>query len=217
MRETKYDKLRVPLNKLRTTILLHGPITLYEAKEQLHTNSTTADRHLKILLREKELKLYDTKPHWSGQTKKFYGYTFYGFLRSFRIPGGVTHQKFTTIMEIWLRQKRFRFFIPNDETLRALSVPQIADNLARLCSLIASMFGDAEDFLEDLGYEVDPEEVIKLAFELARDEYGKRFLEACRVLCNTFPSYRSYIQAIVDNEQTRIDEFRNGVFGKGNP
>ena len=216
VRETKYDKLRVPLNKLRTTILLHGPITLYEAKEQLHTNSTTADRHLKILLREKELEIYDTELHWSGQTKKIYGFTFYGFLRSFRIPGGVTRKKFTIIMEMWLKQKRFHFFIPNDEALRALSTPEVADNLAKLCHLIANMFGDAEDFLEDLGYEVDPAEVIELAFELARDKYGKRFLGACRVLCNTFPSYRNHIKAIVDTEQARIEEFRIGVFGKGN-
>jgi len=212
--ETKYDILRGALNKLRTTILLHGPITLYEAQKELKASSTTVDRHLKILVRENELEVYSSPPHWSGQTKKIYGFTFYGFLRSFRIPGAFALKRFKAIMEVWLKKKQFQFFLPNEEALQALRDHDTASSLARLCQLTANMFGEAEDFFEGIGYEFSPNMTIELALQLAQEQYGRRFLEASRVLCKSLPSYRKRIEAVVNAQQAKLDEFRNVVLGE---
>jgi hypothetical protein len=212
--ETKYDILRAALNQLRTTILLHGPITLYEAQKELKASSTTLGRRLKILVRENELEVYSSPPHWSGQTKKIYGFTFYGFLRSFRIPEAFALKRFKVIMEVWLKQKQFQFFLPNEEALQALIDRETANSLARLCQLTANMFGEAEDFFEDIGYEFSPSITIELALQLAQEQYGRRFFETSRVLCRNLPSYRKRIEAVVNGQQAKLDEFRTAVLGE---
>lgn len=151
-------------------------------------------RHLDTLLSEKEIVLYRTEPHRSGQTKKFYGLTFYGFLRSFRIEGAVTLKNFHKVMELWLPERKFSFFIPNVEALRAIRDRETEISLARFCQLIANMFGEAEEFLYSLGYdEPDPSQIIQLSMQFAGIAYGKRLAEALRLLCKNVPAFRQQI------------------------
>jgi hypothetical protein len=211
--QDKYEKLRQALNRVRTAFLFHGPMNAYQVEKHLKSNSTTIGRHLRMLVREKELAIYGEKTHWSGQIKQRYGFTFYGFLRSFRIPGAVTLKNFGKTMEIWLKEEKFQFFVPNSEALEGLSDKATSSHLARLCQLTANMFGDAEDFFEDIGYDFDPDVGIELALQLAKEQYGRRFLETSKVLCKSLPSYRKRIEATVNDQQARLSEFRDAVLG----
>jgi hypothetical protein len=206
IRESRYETLRLGLNKLRTAILFHGPITLYQAQTVLNAEPSTMKRHLDMLLSEKEIVVYRTEPHQSGQTKKFYGLTFYGFLRSFRIEVAVTLKNFGEIMRMWLPEPKFSFFIPNNEALEAIADREIRASLARFCQLIANMFGEAEEFLYSLQFdEPDPTQIIQLAMQLAGIAYGKRFRETLRVLCRDIPGFRRQIVDYIHWARENLD------------
>jgi DNA-binding MarR family transcriptional regulator len=194
MPNDRYETLRLALNRVRTAILFHGPITLYEAQKKLNAEPSTMKRHLDTLLGEKEIVVYRTEPHKSGQTKKYYGLTFYGFLRAFRIERAVALKNFRRIMELWLPESKFSFFISNNEAQAAIKDRETENSLAKFCQLIANLFGEAEDFLYSLGYdEFDPSQIIQLSMQFAGIAYGKRFAETLRVLCRNVPAFRQQI------------------------
>jgi hypothetical protein len=208
--ESRYETLRLGLNKLRTTILFHGPITLYEAQKELKAEPSTMKRHLDLLLSEKEIVVYRTKPHQSGQTKKFYGLTFYGFLRSFRIEGAVTLKHFGDIMSVWLPEPKFSFFIPNNEALEAIADREIRTSLARYCQLIANMFGEAEEFLYNLGFdEPNPTQIIQLSMQFAGMAYAKRWVETLTLLCRDIPAFREQILDYIQWARASLNSTEN--------
>jgi hypothetical protein len=205
---SRYDTLRRGLNDLRSTILLKGPMTLYDAENELQVSSTNIKRHIEILVREKELVVYRTELHWSRQTKKFYGLTLYGFLRSFRIPGKVAKKNFEAVMTIWLRQERFNFFLPKAEVINVLNHREAEVHLARLCQMIAETFPEAEDladFLESQGFdESDPTQIIQLAMRLAPNRYGDKFVATSKILCKHLPTYREQLQRSIQSQLSRL-------------
>lgn len=208
--ENRYETLRLGLNRLRRAILFHGPITLYEAQRELKAEPSTMKRHLDLLLSEKEIVVYRTEPHQSGQTKKFYGLTFYGFLRSFRIEGAVTLKNFGDIMAVWLPEPKFSFFIPNIDALQATADREIRASLARYCQFIANMFGEAEEFLYNLGFdEPDPTQIIQLSMQFAGFAYGKRWAETLTLLCRDIPAFRQQIFDYIQWARTTLNSIES--------
>jgi hypothetical protein len=211
-------------------MLLNGPITVYDAHKRAEADArrlrkpsestrlpalATIDRRMKILLGMKppELAVYNTEQHRSGQTMKFYGFTFYGFLRSFRIPGGIALKNFKKIMEIWLQEPKFQFFVPRDEALQALKQEGVRFHLARFCQLTANMFGEAEDLLDSLGYdEPHPDEIVRLAMQFAGMKYDRRFLDTMRVLCRHVPTFGNNVRRYIDLQRASLRSIEKTLF-----
>ena len=230
----RYDTVLLRLNELRKALLLTGPLSVYGAYTVLEGKSgggrvrkvpgaplSTLDRHMKMLQELEEVTVYRTEPHKSGQTKKFYGLTLYGFLRSFRIPGAIALKNFRGAIQVWLKEEKFQrsFFLPAAEVSEALSNRDATGNLARFCQLIANMFGDAEDFLDcmgALGYaESDPGRVIDLAMRFAIVKYGSRFVRTLKVLCHYFPSFRLQVLGFIEHVRESLDVMQAELLGRG--
>lgn len=225
----RYDVLRPKLNELRLTIIREGPLTVYEAYTRLRKSSVasrkkvtplaTVDRNLKILLEQGEIEIIATEPHKSGQVKKIYGLTPYGFLRYFRVPGAPVLKHFGEIARIWLQVPKFRFFVPKKEALNAINSKQVEYHLARYCQLVANLFGEAEDFLDCLvgaGFvESKPDQIIELSTQLAWSKYGRRFAESLKVLTDNLPTLKNQIQSYLMMQRKNLDEIENYLFVKG--
>jgi len=215
---TRYEVLVEKLNRLRAQILTHGPVTLYDLEKALNLPSTTVQRHLKILLREDEIAPYETEHHRSGNIKTFYGPTLYGFIRAFRIPRRIAKKKFKSIMGIWLREEKFKFFLPKGEVLEALGQKDVEANLSTLCQMIANMLPEAEDlsyYLEDQGYsESNPTQIIDLAIRLGWGKNRQEFISTSRVLCKHLPSYRKQIEQSIQAHRERIDLMEEEILGQ---
>lgn len=197
-----------------------GPITLYDAHKALLKKFDgtlalpTVDRHIRILRSENEIIVYRRERHRSGQIKKFYGPTFYGFLRSFRIEGGFMFKNFKNILERWLNEEKFAFFMTRTDTLVALSDERAERILARLCQLVANMFGLAEDLLEELGYDKpDPGRIVQLAEQLAFAAYDRRFVDACKTLCQKVPAFATQTRQLIAMQHKSLDQLKNELFG----
>jgi len=222
-------KMRRKLNALRTTLLLNGPMTLYELQKALpyltdgrpklrRPPQSTIDTHLKILTRKtKELIVYKTEPHKSGRPKKYYGFTLYGFLRAFRIPRAVAKSNFGQIMRMWLPQEKFRFILPKQEVVQSLDNKDVENSLANLCQMIANSFSEAEDFLdywEGRGYrESQPSRIIQLAMSAAELKYGKLFIETSKTLCRFLPSYREGVRSFIQAQRSVLDLMEKELLG----
>ena len=230
----RYETVWLRLNQLRTALLYNGPLSVYGAytvlgqrrlpggiKTASRAPLATLDRHMKILQELEEVTVYKTEPYKTGQAKKFYGLTLYGFLRSFRIPGAIALKNFRRVIQIWLQEEKFQksFFLPSAEVVEALSDRDATAHLGRFCQFIANMFGDAEDFmdcLEAIGYaRSDPTRVIDLAMRFAIIEYGSRFVLTLKALCDHFPSFRTQVQGFIKRERESLDVMQNELLGTG--
>jgi hypothetical protein len=223
----RYELLRPKLNELRMTILKNGPMTVYQAYTHLKKTAklrrgkgpplASVDRHMKILLDQQEIEVYEKIPHRSGQVKKIYGLTPYGFLRYFRIPGAPVLKDFHQIVSLWLDVPKFRFFVPKEEALRAINTSNLLErHMARYCQLIANLFGEAEDFLDCLeaaGYnESSPADVIAMSAQLAWGRYGRRFAESFKILTANLPTLQRQIRAYIISQRSRLDEMEKYLF-----
>jgi len=216
---SRYEVLEERLDQLLETILLHGPMTLYEAYKALRIRTgsrkqapsqTTIDRHLKILEEEQELIVYRTAPHKSGRTKRFFGPTLYGFLRSFQIRNGAASKNFRRIMEIWLPEKKFEFFLPRDEVMNALSNDDVVTHLGRLCKMVADSLPEAEDFydyVEELGYGESnfAQPVINLAARISVTKHRKELGCTLKVLCSHLPTFKEEMREFIQRQRTTLN------------
>jgi hypothetical protein len=230
----RYEVFEEALDELEMTILLNGPMTLYDARKALLEKAKTArrtgpekqpnryamatvDRHLKMLKEEGEITVYRTQKHKSGQIKKFYGLTPLGFLMSFTIPGQVAKNNFTNVMKIWLRERRFRFFLPNDEVLSAIDNREVETHLASLCQMVADIFPEAEDlaeYLMTLGFgQLSLPDIIAFTASLSAARYGEQFVETSRVLARHLPSYRTAIRQYISAQRSNLDRLESQVLG----
>lgn len=217
----RYETLRQALNRLRLQILTTGPITLYDAHKALVEKYDgklalpTVDRHIRILRSEREIVVYRRERHRSGQIKKFYGPTFYGFLRSFRIEGGFMFKNFKSILERWFEEEKFPFFMPKADTLAALNDERTGRSLARLCQLVANMFDLAEDMLYEFGYDKpDPGRIVQLSEQLAFAAYDRRFVDTCKTLCQNVPAFGSQVRQLIATQRENLDAIEQEFFGK---
>jgi len=228
----RYNKVRKSLNKVRTTILLNGPSTLYKTHRVLQPKAdlrlkvnksekhvklvprnpplSTVANHLKILQDEGELVVYGSESYRSGRDKRYYGLTLYGFLRAFRIPGNVATKNFKRLMEIWLPQKKFQFFLPKKEVLEALSQEELVIHLSKLCQMVANSLPEAEDFayyVQELGYnesDLTPL-IIDLAVRFSQTEHREEYAEALKVLCRYLPTFKGKMHEFIQGQRTTLD------------
>jgi hypothetical protein len=215
---------------------MNGPMNPYQAHKKLEEKPSylpkrdrkqksppaqiSVNRHIDILtktIRPPELITYKKEEHWSHQTKVRYGLSIYGFLRCLRIEGGLPLRNFGSAIRTWLKEDRFQFFVPNEEALKALDRPGVEFHLSRLCQLIANMFGEAEDFLEDLGYyEPEPDQIITLAVQFAAYKYRERFIKLCRFLCSSdasLPTLVSRLRSSIEVERENLNMLETQIFG----
>ncbi len=213
----KYEALAEKLNRVRTGILLNGPITVYGIERYLDLPNATAKRYFKTLLREKEIIQYRTEPHKSGNIKILYGPTLYGYLRWFRIPKSIAKKNFGAAMKIWLPEDKFEFFLPKNELQEALKNSQVVVHLSRFCQMIADVLPDAEDFssyLEDQGYsESNPSQIISLAMQFVGRSHAKEWTASSKVLVKYLPTYQQQLQQFIRNQRERLDRMEKEIFG----
>jgi len=216
----RYDKVEQSLDKVASKILLGGPMTVYEAYLELQSKSqvrrfgairltpnnpplATVHTHFKILVDEGELIVYESVK--TGRKQKYYGFTPYGFLMAFGDPTEVAKKNFKRIMKIWLKQEKFKFFLPKDEVLAKIELPEIELHLANICQMVASAFPaaqDVADYLRELGYgEFSPSQIIDFAATVASSAYSDRFLESSKVLAHHFPIYRENIRRFIEKHE----------------
>jgi len=229
----RYEKVEHSLDRLASLMLLSGPITVYQAHRRLQPETKirkgmrkpslrdpplgTVHSHFGILEEEEELVVYRAEK--DGRKQKYYGFTPYGFLMTFSIPSGIAKEHFKRAMEIWLREKEFRFFLPKDAVLREIKNGEVELHLANVCQMIADAFPkakDVADYLRELGYgEFGPSQIVDFAANCAQHMYPKQFLESSRVLCRHFPSYRERIRRYVEDSQSWIDSMKSQLLEGG--
>ena len=229
--EDRNDKLERELDRVAKLILLRGPLTGYGAQEYLQEMKergneavkpgkrdpplSTVHGHLKILEDEGETIVYHRER--ISRKRKYYGLTLYGFL--WNLSPKIVENRFKQILERWLKQKRFNFFLPKHEVSQAIEEEQVAASLGKFCLTIPESLPDAEDlfeYLRMLGFdESDPSATAQLLINLAGGigaaKNPRELLQAMRVLCNCekLPSFRDAMTRFVQNQRSILSRMES--------
>jgi hypothetical protein len=217
----RYEKVEQQLDSLTALVLYRGPMTSYQACIELQPKGfakkratqrfltphdpppSTVQTHFDILEEDGELFVYRRKK--TGRRHKYYGFTPYGFLIALGNPNLNARGDFKKILQTWLQQDKFRFFLPKHDVLAKIESNEIVQSLADICLLVAHAFPvaqDVADYLHELGYgEFGAAQIVDFAAQVAESAFPQQFMTASKVLVHNFPTYRDQLRQYVESHQ----------------
>jgi DNA-binding PadR family transcriptional regulator len=230
MDDDREDKLERELDRTAKLILQKGPMSVYQAQKYLEDMKRRAGEiplpgkknpplgtvrdHFETLAREGEIEVY--RKEKSGRKQKYYGLTLFGFL--WNLSQRIVEKHFAQILDHWLRQEEFEFFLPKEEVLKAVTDPIVASALGQFCLMVSDSMPDADDlleFLEVLGFDAsDPKSTTQLLLYLAGGigiaKGQTEFISIARVLCDCkeLPTFRKRMKEYIESQHsilTRIE------------